>query len=138
MSGVPNPMTVKTQVSGSFGAVGPVSLAGIPDTFHIDVQNLPKIQLGIDPITMRSSIDPVEVESRISIERIPDIRAHLPANFSVGLSLLGIELLCVRLCGEGQVITEPYRPNPCERCGAPTRDRDVKPNEPRVVVGRRG
>ena len=131
-------MTVKSQVSGSFGAVGPVSLAGIPDTFHLDVTNLPKIRLGVDPISMQAAIDPVEVATRISIERIPDIRAHLPANFSVGLSLLGMELLCLRLCGEGQVITEPYRPNPCEQCGAPSRDRDVKSNEPRVVVGRKG
>ncbi|MDQ3670208.1 MAG: hypothetical protein M3377_08035 [Actinomycetota bacterium] len=138
MSGVPNPMTVKSQVSGSFGAVGPVSLAGIPDTFHLDVTNLPKIRLGVDPISMQATIDPVEVATRISIERIPDIRAHLPANFSVGLSLLGLELLCLRLCGEGQVITEPYRPNPCERCGAPSQDRDGKSNEPRIAVGRNG
>lgn len=138
MSGVPNPMTVKSQVSGSFGAVGPVSLAGIPDTFHLDVTNLPKIRLGVDPISMQATIDPVEVATRISIERIPDIRAHLPANFSVGLSLLGLELLCLRLCGEGQVITEPYRPNPCERCGAPSQDRDVKADEPRIAVGRNG
>jgi len=131
-------MTVKSQVSGSFGAVGPVSLAGIPDTFHLDVTNLPKIRLGVDPIAMQATIDPVEVATRISIERIPDIRAHLPANFSVGLSLLGLELLCLRLCGEGQVITEPYRPNPCERCGAPSHDRDVKSNEPRIAVGRNG
>ena len=133
MGGVPNPMTVKSQVSGSFGSVGPVALSGIPDTFHIDVQHLPKIQLGLDPITMRSTIDPVEVSTRIAIERIPDIRAHMPANFSVGLRLLGLELLCVRLCGEAQVITEPYRPNPCERCGAPVRSPN-QPNDPKLVV----
>jgi hypothetical protein len=26
-------------------------------------------------------------------------------------------LFCIRLCGEAQIITEPYRPNPCESCG---------------------
>ena len=26
------------------GAVGPVTVDGIPDTFHLDVQHLPKIQ----------------------------------------------------------------------------------------------
>ena len=52
------------------------------------------------------------------IKEIPNIRAHLPADFSVGLSLMGMELMCVRLCGEAQVITEPYLPNACERCGA--------------------
>jgi hypothetical protein len=93
------------------GAVGPVSIDGIPDTFHIDVDKLPKIQLGIDPLT----INPVDIT--IAVSRIPDIRAHLPADFRVGLSLLGMELMCVRLCGEAQMITEPYRPNPCESCG---------------------
>ena len=137
MSGVPNPMTVKSQISGSFGSVGPVTLAGIPDTFHLNVDKLPKIQLGIDPISAHAKIDPVEVSSRIAIERIPDIRAHLPANFSVGLSLLGVELLCLRLCGEGQVITEPYEPNPCERCGTPRRDPQPRPNEPTGVAGPR-
>lgn len=51
------------------------------------------------------------------IKEFPNIRAHLPADFTVGLSLLGIELLAVRLCGEAQLITEPYVPNPCEDCG---------------------
>jgi hypothetical protein len=95
------------------GPVGPVTVAGIPDTFHIDIDNLPKIQLGVDPLT----INPVDVS--IAITKIPDVRAHLPADFTVGLSLLGMELLCLRLCGEAQMITEPYRPNPCEVCGAP-------------------
>jgi hypothetical protein len=95
------------------GAVGPVTVDGIPDTFHIDVQHLPKIQVGLDPVTL--TVNPVDVGIRL--EKIPDIRGHLPADFSVGLSLLGVELACVRLCGEAQVITEPYRPNPCEACG---------------------
>ena len=68
---------------------------------------------------MHSTVNPVECGVR-SIDRIPDIRAHLPADFWVGLSLLGVELFRIRLCGEAQVITEPYRPNPCERCGTPS------------------
>jgi hypothetical protein len=28
-----------------------------------------------------------------------------------------MELMCLRLCGEAQMITEPYHPNPCEVCG---------------------
>jgi hypothetical protein len=27
-----------------------------------------------------------------------------------------MELMNLRLCGEAQIITEPYRPNPCETC----------------------
>ena len=107
--------SIPVSVGGSLGAVGPVTVAGLPDTYHIHVEKLPKIQLGVDPVT----INPVDVVIRL--EMIPDNQAHLPANFSVGLSVLGMELMCVRLCGEAQVITEPYEPNPCERCGRPPR-----------------
>lgn len=95
------------------GAVGPVTVDGIPDTYHIHVEELPKIEIDLKPVTL--TVTPVDVGIRL--EKIPDIRGHLPADFSVGLSLLGVELACVRLCGEAQVITEPYRPNPCEACG---------------------
>jgi hypothetical protein len=131
LGGIPNPMNVNTKVSGSFGSIGPVSVSGIPDTFHINVDALPKIQVGLDEIRMHSTIDPLDVKATVSIDRIPDIRAHLPADFSVGMSFLGVDLFRIRLCGEAQVITEPYRPNPCERCGAPQR---VTTNLPDVVV----
>ena len=117
MGGIPQPFdsvvsgAVGANVSGSLGPVGPVTIAGIPDTFHIDVDTLPKIQLGIDPVT----INPLTLS--LAITEIPQVRGHLPADFHVGLSMLGIELFCIRLCGEAQIITEPYRPNPCESCG---------------------
>jgi hypothetical protein len=72
---------------------------------HLFIDRIPKIELGI--------IDPIEIK----LTRIPDVRMHLPADFCVGLSVLGMELLNLRLCGEAQVITEEYRPNPCEVCG---------------------
>jgi hypothetical protein len=103
--------SIGASISGSLGAVGPVTVAGIPDTFHINIDKLPKIQLGLDPVTL----NPVTLN--LAITEIPNIRGHLPADFCVGLSLLGIELLSIRLCGEAQIITEPYSPNPCERCG---------------------
>ena len=96
-------------VGGSLGAVGPVTVAGIPDTFHIHVEKLPKIQLGVDPLTI--TLNPVDVNMRL--KEFPSIRGHLPADFTVGLSILGIELMCLRLCGEAQIITEPYVANPC-------------------------
>ena len=102
---------ISTTLGGSIGAVGPVTLAGIPDTYHIHVEKLPKIQLGIDPVT----INPLTLN--IALKEVPSLRTHLPADFSVGFSLLGMELFCIRLCGEAQVINEPYRSNPCERCG---------------------
>ena len=98
-------------IVSSVGSVGPVTVDGIPDTYKIHIKELPKIQLSIDPI----EIKPVDISPRL--KEIPSIRCHLPANFCVGMSLLGLELLAVRLCGEAQVITEPYQPNPCERCG---------------------
>ena len=57
-----------------------MTVGGIPDTYHIDVQHLPKIQLGVDPITL--TVNPVDVGIRL--EKIPDVRGHLPADFSVG------------------------------------------------------
>ena len=103
--------SIGASISGSLGAVGPVTVAGIPDTFHINIDKLPKIQLGVDPLTL----NPVTLN--LAITEIPSIRGHLPADFCVGLSVLGMELLSIRLCGEAQIITEPYKPNPCERCG---------------------
>jgi len=115
---------IPTDISGSLGAIGPVTVAGIPNTYdinidkfpdiHIDVDKLPKILLGIDPL----EIKPLDVN--LSIKQLPSIRGHLPADFCVGLSIMGMELVSLRLCGEAQVITEPYVPNPCERCGDAT------------------
>ncbi len=115
---------IPADISGSLGPIGPVTVAGIPSTFdinidklpdlHIDIDKIPKIQLGLDPVTL----NPVDLN--LSIKQIPNIRGHLPADFCVGLSILGMELLSLRLCGEAQIITEPYVPNPCERCGDAT------------------
>jgi hypothetical protein len=117
--GVDIPQPFNSSVSGGISVLGPVQVAGIPDTFHINLDHvpdtLPKVTIGVDPVTL--TLNPVDVT--IGIDRIPDIRAHLPADFSVGLSLFGFNLLGLRLCGEAQVITEPYRPNPCEHCGRP-------------------
>lgn len=123
--GVNIPQPFDSHISGSLGSVGPVTVAGIPDTYHINIDTLPKIQFGIDPLTVNPvtlHLDPLDLSMRI--KEFPNIRAHLPTDFTVGLSLLGFELLAVRLCGEAQLITEPYHPNPCERCGA-----DRLPNE---------
>jgi hypothetical protein len=83
------------------GPVGPVTLAGIPDRYTVAISSLPDLNL--------------------RIREIPSVRAHVPANFRLGLSILGVELAALHLCGEAQVITEPWVPNPCERCGTPRR-----------------
>jgi hypothetical protein len=83
------------------GPMGPLELAGIPDRYTVAISSLPDLNL--------------------RIKEIPSIR--------LGFSVFGVELAALHLCGEAQVITEPYVPNPCERCG-PARssqlpDRDV-------------
>jgi hypothetical protein len=81
-----------------------VGLSGIPKDFTLDVTNLPRIEIA-----------PLQVS--LAITQIPSIRTHIPSTYTVGLSILGYELVALRLCGETQVITEPFRPNPCEVCG---------------------
>ncbi|MGQ0649318.1 MAG: hypothetical protein ACT4P7_17335 [Gemmatimonadaceae bacterium] len=102
---------------------GPVTVAGIPSSFsigittipalhlnvdflpvlHLAIDNIPKINLGVDPVELRMT-------------QFPNIRGHLPADFNVGFSLFGMDIANIRLCGEAQIITEPYHPNPCEVC----------------------
>lgn len=83
------------------GPVGPVTLAGIPSNYTVGITSLPDVNL--------------------RIREIPSFRAHIPANFRLGFSVLGVELAALNLCGEAQVITEPFVPNPCERCGGAAR-----------------
>ena len=73
----------------------------IPTDYGISIKELPSIK-----------IEPIDFSLRL--KEIPSIRAHLPLNYKVGLSLLGRELACIHLCGQGQAITEPYLPYPCE------------------------
>lgn len=93
----------------------------LPTTFGLNldithIADIPKISIGVDPVTIEPiTINPLDVSVRL--KEIPSIRAHIPANFAIGLSVLGYDVACVRLCGEAQVITEPYHPNPCEHCG---------------------
>jgi hypothetical protein len=117
---IPQPFRARVE-----GPIGPVSVSGVPTSFTLKIADpLPKISVGLDPL--RVTLDPVKTDSKIAvdplrlnigIDRIPDVRAHLPASFSLNICVLGFRLLSIGLCGEAQVITEPYRPNPCERCG---------------------
>ncbi len=109
-----------------------LDLAGIPSNFHVSVDSLPTINLDIQPLTVELKpltveLKPVDVtlelkpvDVSLRLKEIPSVRAHLPADFHLGLRVLGFELATFNLCGEAQVITEPYRPNPCEVCGEQT------------------
>jgi len=107
---IPDSYDLDVDLDGSLG------LSGIPTSYALDVRDLPKIELTADVTVRPLTIEPLDVSVRL--KEFPSIRAHVPANFSVALSLLGLPLVRLQLCGEAQVITEPYVPNPCERCGA--------------------
>jgi hypothetical protein len=110
-----------------------VDLSGIPSSYTLDVTHLPKIEIALDPIELEPiTVNPLDVSVRL--KEIPSIRTHVPALFTLGLSVLGFELVCARLCGEAQVITEPYEPNPCEHCGKPHRTPVPVPTEPQPEV----
>jgi hypothetical protein len=119
------PQPFRTRLEGGIGpvTVNPVTVQGIPSSYDFDINSmpvihvawdsLPTIHLSVDHIPkIEFAVDPMEIR----LTEFPSIRAHLPADFSVGFSLLGVELGALRLCGESQVITEPYVPNPCEVC----------------------
>jgi hypothetical protein len=129
------PFAVDLDLSGTVGAVGPITVQGIPSTFSLGLTALPTIQLGtVPPITLEpltinvGTIPPITLEPMslsLAITKIPSVRAHVPSNYCVGFSLLGIELFSIRLCGETQIITEPFIPNPCEICSPLAVPRDV-------------
>ncbi len=124
--------SVQSIVSGSFGAVGPVTLGGIPDEYTFNIDKLPKVLIGVDPLQSTVKLDPITltihpVQLGVSIKEVPSVRTHLPANYCIALSLFGMEIASVQLCGEGQIITEPYKPNPCEVCGGVPAHADVDP-----------
>ena|SRR5271156_3275855 len=138
MGGIPSNYTVDMNLD----LVTPVELTGLPTSYGIDVKSLPKIQIGLDPITINPiTLNPLDIAVRVT--EAPSIRAHVPANFTVGFSLLGLQLACIRLCGEAQVITEPYVPNPCEPCGSapspvPLPVPTPVPPKPKIAAARRG
>jgi hypothetical protein len=115
VGGIPSNYTVDLE----FGT--PLDLMGIPTSFDLDITALPKIQIGLDPITLNPlTVNPVTVnpmDISVRLKEIPSIRGHIPANYTVGMSVLGLQIFAIRLCGESQVITQPYVPNPCEECG---------------------
>jgi len=105
-------MSVKIPSSFDFGIDLGVDISGIPTNYTVNT-NVSPITLNLGPIEVKPlELKPVDISLRL--KEIPSIRAHLPLDYRVGLSVLGSELLCVRLCGQGQVITEPYVANPCE------------------------
>lgn len=73
---------------------------------NISVKEMPRIEI---EASTASTLD-------VSIKEIPDVRAHLPAHYNLGISIFGVEVINFSLCGESQVITEKYVPRRMELC----------------------
>lgn len=116
-------MSVKIPSSFDFGIDLSADISGIPTNYTVNT-NVSPITLNLGPIEIKPlEFKPVDISLRL--KEFPAVRAHLPLDYRVGLSVLGSELLCVRLCGQGQVITEPYVANPCETRSALQRQPDL-------------
>lgn len=129
-------MSVKIPSSFTFGLGVDVDLDGglditIPQSYAIDLPTDFSIAIReLAPI----EIKPIDLSIRI--REIPAIRGHLPLNYKVGFNFMGREIACVHLCGQGQFITEPYVPYPCEpraQSRADPRPTDFQPNAPDPV-----
>ena len=79
---------------------------------NVAVTQLPELNLRVRELPEIKSSSKVD----IAITQLPDTRVHLPANYSIGLSVLGVCLVNLSLCGEAQVITEKYVPRRMEIC----------------------
>lgn len=128
---IPNPMGIDIYGDVPVALSGSVGISGVPDTFHLDVQHVPKLSIGIeklsigvDPLALSLSVRELpkiqvgvdKLNIGLALVEFPSVRAHLPANFKLAFRLFNIDVACVEMCGEAQVITEPYVPHPAERC----------------------
>jgi hypothetical protein len=105
-------MSVNIPSSFDFGIDMGVDVSGLPTNYTINT-NVAPLTLNLSPIQIQPlELKPVDISLRL--KEIPSVRVHLPLDYRLGFSVLGAEILCLRLCGQGQVITEPYAPNPCE------------------------
>ena len=86
----------------------PPSIPKLTVDSNVAVKELP-------PIDTNISVKELP-EIKVALTSIPDTRVHLPANFNVGFSMLGVCLFNVSLCGEAQIITEKYVPRRMELC----------------------
>jgi len=124
--------TVKYKVGNLGGDYGVDVDAGLDDVhlsidslpeFVARVKELPRLELGDINTNIRVKEMPrIEIDANttstldVSIKEIPDVRAHLPAHYNLGITIFGIEVINFSLCGESQLITEKYVPRRMELC----------------------
>jgi len=90
-----------------------------PANGGLRIKELPKINVGIDPIEIKPLHLALDTPIRLGLE---PIRCHVPINMAIGFTLFGKSIACIRFFGETQFIAEPYVPNPCE-CGGAKKDK---------------
>lgn len=108
-------MSVDIPSNFSFDLGVDLNISGIPTNYGIGITQIPKINVGLD--TINFNLMPIEIKPidfSIRLKEVPSLRVHFPVDYKVCLGLFGTEILNVRLCGQSQVITEPYIANPCE------------------------
>ena len=110
-----------------------VELGSTGETIHVDadldnihVKEIPRIEFALKEMPQVDvavkEIPRIEFAVKelpqidIAIKEIPSTRTHVPSHYDLGLSILGLEVLRLSLCGETQFITEKYVPRRAEAC----------------------
>lgn len=96
-----------------------------PDTISIDpglddirIKEFPinelksKVDLGLDNIRIKE-IPRIDLQLEFGMK---PTRVHFPVDLKLGLSVLGIEVLNLAVCGESMIIIEKYIPHKAEVC----------------------
>ena len=109
-------VTLNLNVDGN-----PATPIGIdfPSGIPLDITLPQPLAIQLDPLNITLApitINPLDVSLRL--KEVPSLRITIPVDYRVTFGLCGIELACIHFCGQSQIITEPYVPNPCECCGA--------------------
>lgn len=103
-----------------------ITLAGGADMDldNIHIKEIPTLNLA--PVTATATLagnvgvglDNVRIKELPTLDLnvgIKPTRLHMPMNTHICLSIFGINLLKLSVCGENMVITEPYVPHVAER-----------------------
>jgi hypothetical protein len=110
---IPNPwdFNIDADMSANMG----ISIHELPkiilEVAPLEIKPL-DISMELKPLAMSMEIKPLDMSFRL--KEIPSVRAHFPVDYKVCFGFLGIEIASIRFCGQAQIISEPYVPNPCE------------------------
>src|SRR5262249_904271 len=115
--------TTNSTVNGTIGSN--VTLVGDPN------KPLTTLLIGdpAKPVSTDSKFELLNLP-RFTLQEIKDmmkVRVRLPNYSQICFKMFGLEFFSICLSGEGQVITEPYVPNPMERCEVECCEPDTRP-----------